>query len=250
VSVAVVLRGHLRTWNFCKTSLFQVLESEYTNIDWYMVTWRESVNHQRIQSLHQDFQGRNFTLKVVEEPSSLYNAWTSIGKCCMEVADIILEKQYTTVVETRPDVYLHLHPEVHLPEVQPDDFYTSGYVINWGQVIDLGAHDWFLMYDAASFHLFAHERFNTIEAPVTGHLKMARTYNKALMSLPYHQGFDAELIRPSIWEVPDVYGHHGAVWMQQWDEQKKKEVLVQQDIALADYYTTGVASLNRSACYE
>lgn len=247
--MAVVLRGHLRTWNFCKTSLFSVLESEYTNIDWYMVTWRESVNEQRIQSLHQDFQGRNFTLKVIEEPSPNYDAWTSIGRCCLEVADIIQEKQYTTVVETRPDVYLHLHSGVHLPEVHPACFYTTGYVLNWGGVKQLGAEDWFLMYHALSFHAFAHERVNTLTPPVAGHLKMAVTHNKTLMSLLCHQGLDVEIVRPSIWEHPDVCGHHGALWTG-WDAQKKQEVLMQHDIALADYHTTGVASLNRSACYE
>lgn len=246
-SVAVVLRGHVRTWDFCKTSMFQVLESQYNDIDWYMVTWRESVTDQRVQSLHEDFQGRNFTLKVIEESSSEYNAWTSMGRCCMEVLDDIMEKQYTTVVETRPDMYLEMPPGVNFPEVEPGCFYTTGFVINWGEVVDVGSQDWFLMYDAQGFHTFAHERFTTVEAPVTGHLKVARKHDMALMTLPLP--FFAGMIRPSIWEVPDVHGWHGAVWMYQWDDAKKIQTMMEHGIALADYYTGGVAALNKTANY-
>ena len=180
MKAAVVLRGHIRTWNFCKDSIFSLFEGYYSDIDWYLTTWRESITDDILHSLVADFQHRNFFLHIVDEPSRNYNAWTGPGKLCREVADIIKEKQYPVVVETRPDIHtreLSLHP---LPVIESNTFYTSG--VNMAWVMEKGHHigvqDWFTISDANVFHIYSTERcVQYDEVPHVGLLKIAEKHN-------------------------------------------------------------------------
>lgn len=246
-SVAVVLRGHLRTWNYCKQHLFKLIDSEYSHVDWYMVTWRESINDNRLQHLYDDFQNRNFTLKIIEECSSNYTPWTVMGRLCMEVVEEITTKKYSTIVETRPDTYAVLSDDVHLPRVEPNSFYTTGYTLHHRDEYKTGAHDWFLMYDYHLFELYAKQRLNTIYVPHVGMVEIARQHDVALHSLP-NPGLYTDLLRPTVHDFGSLDPGHSHNWYI-WDDNKRIELLNRLDIAVEDYLTGGVAALNKAACF-
>lgn len=251
-TIAVVIRGHLRTWNFCKESMFTTFESQYPDVDWYFVTWRESLTEARLQSLKKDFQGRKLHLYIIEEHSKSYNPWHGPGVLCMQVAEEILQKEYHTVFETRPDV--HLYTTTPFPEIQPNSFYTTAYNMNQGAVWHAGSADWFTASDAKVFHTYAWNRLHgTNHAPHQGYVLLAQKHNINLMNLripckgfvlPSYRPADISLIRPSIF-IPDTggIGIHGTTWMG-WDREKKIQVLKDHDIALDDYDTGGCAAID------
>lgn len=242
MNAAVVLRGHIRTWNFCKDAVFSLFEEQYFNIDWYITTWRESITDDILDSLAKDFQHRNLFLHILEEPSRNYNAWTGPGKLCMKVADIIKEKQYPVVVETRPDIHaqgLSLHP---LPVIEPNTFYTSGVNMSW--VMERGHHiglqDWFTISDANVFHIYSAERCaEREEVPHIGLRTIAEKHNLVIATLP---GIKTEIVRPSCYAMNTVETHHAGLWWE-WNREEKKEALTMLGIPFADYMTEGVARL-------
>lgn len=254
-TIAVVLRGHLRTWNFGKKSIFSTLESQYPNIDWYFVTWRESLSEKREQSLLKDFENKKLFLHIIEESSKSYNPWRGPGTLCMQVATQVQERNYSTVFETRPDVYMNA--KVPFPEIDSNSFYTTSYNLNWGgpgEKHHFGSADWFIMSDSKVFYTYAWERTHGFDsAPHKGYLSVAKKHNINIMNLnlackgiiaPPYRPIDVNLIRPSIF-VPDTGGInlHGTTWMG-WTKEKKLQVLHENDIAIADYDTGGCAAID------
>lgn len=250
-TIAVVLRGHLRTWNYCKDSLFSALEAQYPDIDWYFTTWKESLSEKRLQSLHQDFENRKLFLHVLDEPARLHNPWRAPGRLCMEVAPEIRRRGYKTVIETRPDV--HIYATAPFPEIQPNSFYTTSYNFSYGHTHHPGSADWFTASDANVFYTYAWDRLHEEDiAPHRGYISIAHRNNIQLMNLritcrgylaPPYRPIDINLIRPSIFD-PEAGGIslHGSTWMG-WDVDKKMQLLKEHDIAIADYDTGGIAAL-------
>lgn len=238
---AIVLRGHIRTWNFCKDSMFSLFEEQYSNIDWYLTTWQESITDVLLESLAKDFQHRNFFLHVLNEPSENYNAWTGPGKLCMEVADIIKEKQYPVVIETRPDIYVNARSQHPLPTIDSDTFYTTGVNFSWVQHRGnhIGLQDWFTISDANVFHIFSKERLYNEAVPHIGLLNITNQNNLSLNTLP---GLQTEIARPSCFAMNTCEPHHSGLWWE-WTTEEKKTVLSNLGIPFADYMTEGIARL-------
>ena len=65
-SVAVIIRGQVRTWNWTKSYIFTTLESIYKNIDWYVAFWKS--NTISLEKLHSDFNVKNLKFcQLIEE---------------------------------------------------------------------------------------------------------------------------------------------------------------------------------------
>lgn len=65
-SVAVIIRGKARTWDWTKSYIFSTLESVYKNIDWYVAFWKS--NTIVLKNLHNDFKDKNLKCcRLVDE---------------------------------------------------------------------------------------------------------------------------------------------------------------------------------------
>jgi hypothetical protein len=159
----------------------------------------------------------------------------------MEVADIIKEKHYPVVIETRPDIYVNALSQHPLPIIETDTFYTTGVNISWVQ--HLGNHmalqDWFTISDANVFHIFSKERLHTEAIPHIGLLNITKQYNLSLSTLP---GLQTEIVRPSCYVMKTAEVEHSGLWWE-WNTEEKKEALNILGIPFADYMTDGVARL-------
>ena len=51
--IAVIIRGHFRTWDFCKSVLLDKLNSLTPNVDFYFATW--DIPSENLKNLHKDF---------------------------------------------------------------------------------------------------------------------------------------------------------------------------------------------------
>ena len=52
-NIAVVLRGHVRTWHFNAPKVFDFYDSIAENVDYYFITW-DSSNTDRIEGTFKD----------------------------------------------------------------------------------------------------------------------------------------------------------------------------------------------------
>ena len=53
--IAVVLRGHVRTWHFIYPLVFKFYESIAENVDYYFITWDTS----NTNGIEETFEGKN-----------------------------------------------------------------------------------------------------------------------------------------------------------------------------------------------
>lgn len=66
VSVAVIIRGKARTWDWTKSYIFSTLEFVYKNIDWYVAFWKS--NTISLEKLCNDFDGKKLKFcQLIEE---------------------------------------------------------------------------------------------------------------------------------------------------------------------------------------
>lgn len=243
--VAVVIRGHLRTWNFVKHHLFHVMESRCTNIDWYFSTWEESVTPERIHNIHQDFQGR-FLQFYTTPGCHEYSSWFGPGKLCEQVVDDVMKKSYDFIIETRPDVYMDIPDHQSFPMVQSNSVHFTGVnlIHTWAPEHQnmnhhFGAQDWLFLFSPEVFHRYAHRRLRP-EPPQNSHGDIIKMAQKHGINMHNMQSIMLSmLIRPNIFQRTDEASwiwEHGSHWIQASSEEKKYHLKLH-DIAFDDYIT-------------
>lgn len=245
MKIAVVIRGHMRTWNFVKHQLFHVMEYRYKNIDWYFTTWEESLSDVAKHNLHQDFHGKN--LKLYTTTGCLnYSSWFGPGLLCEQVTDDLMAKHYDMVVETRPDVYLDMPDDrsfpvvieknsIHLTGMNLVNSLVPGYELNH----HFGAPDWFFIFDQQSFYTYSQRRLRPGPQDSHGDIIRIAKENSINIFTGLSKCLNTVLVRPNIFERPEDatwLWEHGGSWNPLPSDEKKR-MLVENNIALEDYIT-------------
>lgn len=104
--IAVIYRGHLRTWNYVKEVNFQFFESISKNVDYYFVTWDIDNDFSTIEN---DFKGRNLIkFLLVERDEKYYQSDFGPVYHLSKILPYKKEREqtvkYDAVIDTRPDV--------------------------------------------------------------------------------------------------------------------------------------------------
>ena len=223
--------------------MFQVLESRYDNIDWYFSTWEESVTPNRVQKLHEDFQGRNFHFYLSAGYDKL-SSWFGPGMLSEQVAPDVMKHSYDFVIETRPDVYVEIQEDV--PKIDNNAVYFTGLdlvhtLVPGYQIMDhhFGAQDWFFMFDPQVFHIYSQRRLRP--GPQDSHgdiIRIAQENGIDIFSMRHHM--QTVMIRPNIFQNINEYSwiwEHGMHWIN-YSREQKIHWLDSQDIAHGDYITS------------
>lgn len=105
--IAVVLRGHVRTWDFTKEILFDRFSKLSKEIDYYFVTW--DVPSLDVAKIRDDFGNRSLKdLIVVPCFDRFYYPFSGIAWLCQQVIDcpeyMANSHLYEAIIDTRPDV--------------------------------------------------------------------------------------------------------------------------------------------------
>lgn len=109
--IAVILRGHKRTWEHTKTHLLSFFDFYAFTVDYYVILWDSpSINR---ESIVIDFDGKNLKHLIIEpipQDRSVYNPW--LGPCYLtgKISKFVMAQElaqgfrYDCVIDTRPDV--------------------------------------------------------------------------------------------------------------------------------------------------
>lgn len=105
-NLAVIIRGHFRTWDFCKSVLLDKLNSLAPNVDFYFATW--DIPSKNLTNLHKDFYQKNLKEIIVVPKSDDYMAYSGVAKLSYLAihTNTFLQnkKQYQAIIDTRPDI--------------------------------------------------------------------------------------------------------------------------------------------------
>ena len=58
--IAVVLRGHVRTWNFCAPKVFDFYNQIAEDVDYYFIVWDTS----NTEGIKETFKDQKFIIKL------------------------------------------------------------------------------------------------------------------------------------------------------------------------------------------
>lgn len=157
--IAVLLRGHARSWTLIHKKAFSFYESLAYNVDYYFVTYKlDNFDYTNIKST---FKNRNLikfllvpTENRVGNPKNIYNSWFGPSYLAYRILPYMRlqskKYSYDAIIDSRPDVLCRYRNNLTpLPPV-PNTLHT--HKIELHQRHDLGTYevaiaDHFLMYD-------------------------------------------------------------------------------------------------------
>lgn len=166
--IAVVLRGHMRTWYYTKDVIFDFFESMADNVDYYLATWMlPSMKEDStiVNDILKSFTGRKLIRAEFVSPDTPYYQGTSLTSGWLTY-NLLPYKQkrensvkYDAVIETRPDVVFRKLPSYI--EINYDIDKNTLYTVNPSPrevepgVFKLFLEDYFLVSDSETFDLMA-----------------------------------------------------------------------------------------------
>ena len=253
-NIAVILRGHYRTWDYNHKAAFKFYESIAENVEYYFVTWQ--LDNMPTKRITDSFEDNNQTLikflPVWIDPFH-YTAW--LGPSYLNYSIIPYKKQrereivYDAVFDTRPDIiYTRKKYKSVLPP-EPNTLYVTRYEYQHGPDGNkhIGIEDHFMMSTSD-----VHNRMNIRHAYrdeigcQSQILKLATDFgiHTALMDWVYDS-----IVRPTAFESipnPENYFDDAAMYLKVQREwgflplEQKLTLLKHHAISKEDYTTSSI----------
>lgn len=207
--IAVIIRGHVRTWDWCKQNIFFTYGQLAEQIEWYFVTWQTP--DLNLIKLKQDFVNKNL-IDLVAVPISWYNyfnvgpqpygqhsgpwyspAWLSFN---ILPSKKIRQQQvnYDVVFDQRPDALSYISDMV-FTKISPNSVYC---INSQSEIFDIGFMSDSNTYDKLASR-FTYE-FQNQDTPESALFNFCNISN-----IKFESGFfDYTVIRPDIFNYfPD-----------------------------------------------
>lgn len=249
--IAVVLRGHVRTWLHIKDFAFSFYESIADNVDYYFSTW----GHTQLSTydINESFTGRNLVICLINKINTdYYDSWLAPAWLSYAIRPYkrLREKnvKYDAVIDTRPDILPRFHPAPNrappLFRPEPNTLYTTGFeIFGYHDKRSIGISDHFLLCSSEVFDVMA-ERFIT---------RLTNNGQVEYRLFAEREGYNvceldwalAHIIRPNavatILSNPQLYfdnSHRYTFdWMGSLTTEEKIEILKITNISTIDYST-------------
>jgi len=129
-NIAVVLRGHLRTWMWNSPAVFDFYNSIAHNVDYFVTTW-ETPNL-RQEKIEISFEKANIEPKCylkVGYQDREYTSWGGPALLSLHALPYMRQQHrqtpYDVVFDTRFDVVPHRFPDIPLTPIQKNTLYTT-----------------------------------------------------------------------------------------------------------------------------
>ena len=252
-NIAVVLRGHLRTWEWNAPQAFEFYNSIAHNVDYYISTW--ATPDLRTVKIDQTFADVNLVKKLyVDYQDREYTSWGGPALLSLHIVPHVRQQHkqtpYDIVFDTRPDVAPFRIEDVPITPIQENTLYTNAFT----NLLDCNGNRNVGMKD----HLLV-SQFDVFEAMcdrVIIDSKDTRECHVEILDFAKKQGFavsnslnwmDAIMTRPSGFKrypscTDEVYGRNlfEDEEFPTWDSctiEQRLELLDMQNIEKIDYIT-------------
>ena len=253
--IAVVLRGHMRTWNFLREHNFRFFKSISTNVDYYLSTW-DLPNHtqDKKQEIIDSFNDETLVKALFVNTSEFYQG-TGLTAGWLTTKLLPFKKHrettvtYNAVFETRPDIIVRQYPDTKIFKPENNTFYsirTTPIETEFG-VRDFLEDYFFMMssdvFDVVSRRYHVQDSFKNTQVTIGEFIKRQGYQIKDVTWA------DPVIIRPSVLELGidtdsvfdsslDIANKNSPKWIDYSTEQKIK-VCNQFNIDLEDYRCSG-----------
>lgn len=253
-NIAVILRGHCRTFRFIHHKIFEFYDSISTNVDYYFASWTSSLEDVNIPYIFESNNKNLITIKYFndKENSNIRNGYLGPSHMCYSIVPHkrIREKtvSYDMVFETRPDVLPFMRPKQELVPFMMEDntLYVSHIEIHKNsatQKREVAVPDWFLISDSRTFDIMS-QRFlcNTHIGAQMQYIHYAKSEN---INLGICYKFDSIIVRPNRkvinydlpWNLVSEQLWEGNATWEQSSNDEKKSILRDLNILETDYLT-------------
>jgi len=162
--IAVILRGHHRTWNLICDYTLSSYERLAKNVDYYVVSW--DIPYTSTKHVTDTFTGRNL-IKYVRVPiiDTYYNSYYS--SCWLPYNILPWKRQrektvtYDAVIDSRPDIAVKVLKNKAIIKPEENCLYTTGIELHDNVCTskkDIAVSDWFFISTSHVYNIMA-ERF-------------------------------------------------------------------------------------------
>lgn len=177
--IAVVLRGHIRTWKIIHQDVFDFYNSLAKNVDYYFITW--ALPNYDFTHLRQTFAGQNLIDFVIMPKVQIwYTSWYGPSWMSYMLRPYMEQRlktvTYDAVFETRPDVATRLRQNGKIPYPEKNKLYVANieaHISNLTKKRTIALTDFWFMSDYDVYKRMS-ERF--ILSPVHGNQVDYRVY--------------------------------------------------------------------------
>lgn len=208
--IAVVLRGHMRTWYYTKDVIFDFFESIADIVDYYLATWMLPSMEEDpsiIEDIHKSFVGKNLIKAEFVSTDTPYYQGTSLTSGWLTYNLLPYKHnrekivKYDAVIETRPDIVFKKsinRKEINY-DINENTLYTikpKPYEVEPG-VFKLFLEDYFLMSDSKTFDLMA-TRYTHPTVYNNTQISLGVAAEKKGIKLEELNWVETEIVRPSL----------------------------------------------------
>jgi hypothetical protein len=272
--IAVVLRGHVRTWHYIYPMVFDFYDSIAENVDYYFITWDSSNTDGVVETFkHQNLIHFQIVAKDICD-GEYYDSLTGPGFMGTMILphlkakeEKLKNKTYDAIFDSRPDVIMERTKVIHgdntgenLPVIVPEhnSVHITGLEVHINQHLlgttnksglpDIAIQDWCLMFHSQSYRLILDRYLHKNQMP--GHDKPGAQieYRQILeeknINICTSDWLVAKMARPTCFELDwDLQNDFHAIcntstqWME-IDSEKRKELCLRYKVSLSDYMDT------------
>lgn len=159
--IAVMLRGHIRTFSYTHDLIFRFFDKIAKNVDYYIATWKPSSAY---LNPYKYFRDRNLVVyKNIDVMSDFYSCWLSPALLSLVLLPYKKQRErtvkYDAVFDTRFDVApfllggsINAPKKIYKP--RENTIYTHQYELQNNRhtnSLDIAVSDWFFMMDSKSY---------------------------------------------------------------------------------------------------
>jgi len=184
--IAVVQRGHLRTWKYIKNIVKDFYSNLAHEVDYYFILW--DYEQTRNYDVSLDFNtGELIQYQLVPIPEnkdsidSLYNGWRGPSHLAQMAIPEISKRKYDLVIETRPDI-IPVRNYYHVPIVPSyKDYYTTAFSVysldgNRPSKNNVCLDDWTLIMHPDRYQEIAERAIKRPDGGLYGHQRVLGEY--------------------------------------------------------------------------
>jgi hypothetical protein len=250
--IAVILRGHFRTWGYVHPAVFDFYDKIAHNVDYYISTWRHpDTGFQHIEDTFTNFNKNLVKILPVEIDALNFTSFKGVSYLAYNLIPYMRQRHkevnYDFVFNTRPDIIYRIKPGHQVPKLNSNTWYTTDYGVwddnDGNHRIGVEDHLFAGAYDINTTMSMRHTYHDVIGCH-NSILQYARDENIHTAAMYW---MEAHIVRPNAFElIPDPmtyfdndYGSLHMNWMN-LPKEDKLNMLQKYNIREHDYITNSI----------